>query len=66
MCHKTLCNCTNNAIKYDYDANIHFCNECYENEDELTILYKIFKEKYNEPLTLVEIQTIIKRKTICA
>ena len=66
MCHKNLCNCTNNEIKYDYDANIHFCNECYENEDELTILYKIFKEKYNEPLTLVEIQTIIKRKTICA
>ena len=66
MCQKYLCNCTNNAIKYDYGAEIQFCNECYEKEDELTILYKYFKEKYNEPLTLVEIQKIIKRKNICA
>ena len=53
-------------IYIDYGAEIHFCNECYEKEDELTILCKYFKEKYNEPLTLVEIQKIIKSKPICA
>ena len=62
MCHKNLCNCTNNAIKYEYGVEIHFCNECYEKEDELSLLYNYFKEKYNENLTLIEIQKIIKAK----
>ena len=60
MCHKNLCNCTNNAIKYDYGAEIHYCNDCYEKEDELTNLYRYFKDKYKESLTLVEIKKIIK------
>ena len=64
MCHKNLCICINNAIKNDYGAEIHFCNECYEKEDELTNLYNCFKEKYNERLTLVEIQKIIRAKQI--
>ena len=60
ICHKNLCNCTDNALKYDYGVEIHFCKNCFEKEDELTNLYKYFKNKYNEPLTLNEIQKIIK------
>ena len=36
------------------------CLPCFEKQDGETQLYKYFKEKYNEPLTLVDIQKIIK------
>ena len=60
MCHKFLCNCTNNEIKYEYGAETHYCKSCFEKQDELINLYNYFKNKYNEQLTLIEIQKIIK------
>ena len=39
-----------------------FCIECFEKQDPDTQLYKYFREKYNEQLSLSEIQKIIKSK----
>ena len=58
--HKRLCDCVKSEIEYDYAGHMIFCIQCFEMQDGETQLYKYFKEKYNETLTLVEIQTIIK------
>ena len=45
ICNKNLCNCIDNEIKYEYGAEIHYCYECYQKEDEPTNLYKYFSLK---------------------
>ena len=59
-CHKKLCDCVEYKIEYEYGGDVYFCLDCFEKQDPETQLYKYFREKYNEQLTLVEIQTIIK------
>ena len=59
-CHKTLCDCVEWKIEYDYAGDMIFCIPCFELQDGETQLYKYFKDKYNEQLTLDDIQKIIK------
>ena len=59
-CHKKLCGCIEYHIEYENTYDMYFCKSCFEEQDGETQLYKWFKEKYEEPLSLIEIQTIIK------
>ena len=59
-CHKTLCGCVEWKIEYDYGGDLTYCLSCFNEQDPETQLYKYFKEKYNEQLSLSEIQKIIK------
>ena len=61
-CHKKLCDCVKYCTEYDYGGDLTYCIDCFEKQDPETQLYFYFRDKYNEPLTLVEIQTIIKTK----
>ena len=61
-CHKTLCDCIECKVEYDYGGDLYFCIKCFEGQDPQTNLYKYFRDKYNETLTLQEIQNIIKSK----
>ena len=61
-CHKKLCDCVEYRVEYEYGGDLIYCIDCFEMHDPETQLYNYFKEKYNERLTLVEIQKIIKSK----
>ena len=61
-CHKTLCECVEYQVEYENAGDMIFCIECFEKQDPDTQLYKYFREKYNEQLSLSEIQKIIKSK----
>ena len=56
FCCKLICECVEYKVEYDYAGNVMMCLPCFEKQDGETQLYKYFKEKYNEPLTLVDIQ----------
>ena len=58
-CSKTLCSCIDYKIEYDYDGDVVFCIPCFEMQDGETQI-DFFKNKYDEKMTLSEIQTIIK------
>ena len=58
QCSKRLCNYINYKVEYDY-GDEYLCIECFEKQDPLTNLYKYFKKKYNETMTLEQIQKIM-------
>ena len=62
FCHKKLCDCIEYKIEYDYGGDLYFCIECFKKQDPEINLYEYFKKKYDEQLTLDEIQKIIKHK----
>ena len=59
-CHKKLCDCVEWKIEYENCGDLTYCLSCFELNDPETQLYLYFKQKYDEKLTLDEIQTIIK------
>ena len=59
-CSKKLCNCIYYKVEYEYGGDLILCLSCFEKQNPEVQLYNYFKEKYNEQLTLVEIQKIIK------
>ena len=59
-CRKKLCDCVEYKIEYEYGGDLILCLSCFEKQNPEVQLYNYFKEKYNEQLTLVEIQKIIK------
>ena len=61
-CHKKLCDCIGYKmwkIEYDWGGDLIFCIQCFEKKDPLTNLYKYFKNKYNETLSLQEIEKVM-------
>ena len=59
-CHKKLCDCVEYRVEYDYGGDLIFCIDCFNEQDPEVQLYLYFKNKYDEKMTLSEIQTIIK------
>ena len=59
-CHKKLCDCVEYKVEYDYAGTVMMCKKCFEEQDGETQLYLYFKQKYDEQLSLSEIQIIIK------
>ena len=57
--HKQLCDCTQYKVEYDWGGDLMFCIQCFEKKDPLTNLYKYFKNKYNETMSLEEIEKIM-------
>ena len=50
------CDCIVYKIEYDYGGDLSCCIQCFEKKDPLTNLYRYFKEKYNETMTLQDIE----------
>ena len=61
-----ICECVEYKVEYDYAGNVMMCLPCFENQDGETQIYNYFKNKYNEELTLEQIQQIIKTNLVIA